>query len=583
MLSNLKLRTLFIAILSILSTLVLTISVVNWNDAQLAKKDAGEIHSIAVSQASNLRFAQIFSLRGMNRIYDVATMTDSAGRKTEIENAKNFLRLSRERFTTYEQEAAKTEFGRTLHVKIQPKFQAYMASIERMLALAEDGDDGTRISKLRKDVVVPANVAYTAVMDEFGSESDRVIAEVNASQESMNQRATVLLVSFLLLLIVVSGGAMLFLTRHVLQPLQLANQIFERIAAGDLTQRIVAKTSNEIGQLFASLARMQEGLNSTVTQVRRGVEEINVGVGEIAAGNADLSGRTESQAASLEETAASMEELASTVKQNADNARQANQLAASASDVAERGGKVVSEVVSTMTEISTSSNKISDIVSVIDGIAFQTNILALNAAVEAARAGEQGKGFAVVAGEVRSLAQKSAQAAKEIKTLIEDSASRVEAGTQQVERAGLTMREIVDSVQRVTDIMGEISAASQEQASGIDQVNHAVSQMDEVTQQNAALVEEASAAATSLQEQTRQLVAAVAVFKTQGASERDGFAAASFAPVATPEPQKPAFKASRPTSAKARNSARGSATKASAFAPTAAGAAAAADGEWESF
>ncbi|QKQ47965.1 methyl-accepting chemotaxis protein [Achromobacter denitrificans] len=304
-----------------------------------------------------------------------------------------------------------------------------------------------------------------------------------------------------------------FLRRRVLQPLKEAGNHFDRIAGGDLTARVDVRNTNEIGQLFAALKRMQESLTRTVSSVRRGVDEINVGSHEIAAGNTDLSSRTEQQAASLEETAASMEELASTVKQNADNARQANQLAASASDVAERGGSAVSEVVSTMQEISASSRKISEIVSVIDGIAFQTNILALNAAVEAARAGEQGKGFAVVAGEVRSLAQRSAQAAKEIKGLIEDSVTKVGAGSQQVERAGATMQEIVASVKRVTDIMGEISAASEEQSSGIDQVNRAVSQMDEVTQQNAALVEEAAAAAGSLQEQAQRLAEAVSVFK----------------------------------------------------------------------
>ncbi|SSW72956.1 methyl-accepting chemotaxis protein [Achromobacter agilis] len=304
-----------------------------------------------------------------------------------------------------------------------------------------------------------------------------------------------------------------FLRRRVLLPLKEAGNHFDRIAGGDLTARVDVRNTNEIGQLFAALKRMQESLTRTVSAVRRGVDEINVGSHEIAAGNTDLSSRTEQQAASLEETAASMEELASTVKQNADNARQANQLAASASDVAERGGSAVSEVVGTMQEISASSRKISEIVSVIDGIAFQTNILALNAAVEAARAGEQGKGFAVVAGEVRSLAQRSAQAAKEIKGLIEDSVTKVGAGSQQVERAGATMQEIVASVKRVTDIMGEISAASDEQSSGIDQVNRAVSQMDEVTQQNAALVEEAAAAAGSLQEQAQRLAEAVAVFK----------------------------------------------------------------------
>ncbi|OZI32623.1 chemotaxis protein [Bordetella genomosp. 1] len=307
-----------------------------------------------------------------------------------------------------------------------------------------------------------------------------------------------------------------FLRRRVLAPLKEAGTYFDRIAGGDLTARVDVRNGNEIGQLFAALKRMQESLTRTVSQVRRGVEEINVGSHEIAAGNTDLSSRTEQQAASLEQTAASMEQLASTVKQNADNARQANQLAASASDVAERGGAAVSEVVHTMEGISASSRKISEIVSVIDGIAFQTNILALNAAVEAARAGEQGKGFAVVAGEVRSLAQRSAQAAKEIKVLIEDSVNKVGTGSQQVERAGNTMQEIVASVKRVTDIMGEISAASEEQSSGIDQVNRAVTQMDEVTQQNAALVEEAAAAAGSLQEQAERLSEAVAVFRING-------------------------------------------------------------------
>ena len=305
----------------------------------------------------------------------------------------------------------------------------------------------------------------------------------------------------------------LFLRGRVLRPLKEAGIQFDRIAAGDLATRVEMRSNNEIGQLFAALKRMQESLTRTVSTVRRGVDEINVGSREISAGNTDLSSRTEQQAASLEETAASMEQLASTVKQNADNARQANQLAASASQVAERGGAAVSEVVNTMEGISASSRKISEIVSVIDGIAFQTNILALNAAVEAARAGEQGKGFAVVAGEVRSLAQRSAQAAKEIKVLIEDSVSKVGTGSQQVERAGATMQEIVSSVKRVTDIMGEISAASEEQSSGIDQVNRAVSQMDEVTQQNAALVEEAAAAAGSLQEQAQRLAEAVAVFR----------------------------------------------------------------------
>jgi methyl-accepting chemotaxis protein len=261
------------------------------------------------------------------------------------------------------------------------------------------------------------------------------------------------------------------------------------------------------------MGEMEDTLTDLVGRIKTATDSIVTASGQIAAGNQDLSSRTEQQASSLEETAASMEELTSTVKQNADNARQANQLAASASAVAVKGGEVVSQVVDTMASINASSRKIVDIIGVIDGIAFQTNILALNAAVEAARAGEQGRGFAVVASEVRSLAQRSAAAAKEIKTLIGDSVEKVEEGSKQVAQAGKTMEEIVDSVKRVTDIMGEITAASQEQTSGIEQINQAITQMDQVTQQNAALVEEAAAAAGSLQEQASSLVQAVSVFK----------------------------------------------------------------------
>jgi methyl-accepting chemotaxis protein len=275
----------------------------------------------------------------------------------------------------------------------------------------------------------------------------------------------------------------------------------------------VVESRDEAGQLMHALREMNASLAKVVGEVRMGTELIATASGQIASGNQDLSSRTEEQASSLEETAASMEELTSTVKQNADNARQANQLAVSASEVAVKGGSVVSQVVNTMGSINASSKKIVDIIGVIDGIAFQTNILALNAAVEAARAGEQGRGFAVVASEVRSLAQRSAAAAKEIKTLIGDSVEKVEEGSKQVAEAGRTMDEIVGSVRRVTDIMGEITAASQEQTSGIEQINQAISQMDQVTQQNAALVEEASAAAQSLQEQAGSLVQAVSIFK----------------------------------------------------------------------
>ncbi|MEQ1602676.1 MAG: methyl-accepting chemotaxis protein, partial [Methylophilaceae bacterium] len=291
--------------------------------------------------------------------------------------------------------------------------------------------------------------------------------------------------------------------------------------ANDLTQRISLQgKSGEIAHLCEGVNALIDNLTEVIAQVKEAGETINTAAGEISSGNNDLSSRTEQQASSLEETASSMEQLASTVKQNAENAKQANQLAAAASGVAVKGGEVVGQVVSTMSAINQSARKIEDIISVIDGIAFQTNILALNAAVEAARAGEQGRGFAVVAGEVRNLAQRSASAAKEIKELITDSVSKTTEGTQQVENAGKTMAEIVSSVQRVTDIMGEISAASSEQSAGINQVNDAITSMDEVTQQNAALVEQAAAAAESLVEQATSLMDTVNVFKLNGHSNK---------------------------------------------------------------
>jgi len=303
------------------------------------------------------------------------------------------------------------------------------------------------------------------------------------------------------------------LTRAITGGVSYVAALTRKVAEGDLSSPINPNTRDEIGQLLHDLRDMQASLTQLVVRVRQGSEGVATASAEIAQGNSDLSARTESQASALEETAASMEELGSTVKQNADNARQANQLAQSASSVAIKGGEVVAQVVDTMKGINDASRKIHDIISVIDGIAFQTNILALNAAVEAARAGEQGRGFAVVAGEVRSLAQRSAEAAKEIKQLITDSVSRVEQGSAQVNQAGHTMDEVVASIRRVTDIMGEISAASSEQSAGVAQVGEAVTQMDQTTQQNAALVEESAAAAESLKLQAQQLVQAVSVFR----------------------------------------------------------------------
>jgi len=335
-----------------------------------------------------------------------------------------------------------------------------------------------------------------------------------------------------------------WITRSITRPLAQALTVANTVAAGDLTSRIDVATRDETGQLLQALKTMNENLARTVGTVRVGTDTIAVAAAQVAVGSQDLSSRTEQQAASLEEAASSMEELTATVRQNADNARQANAMAAVASSTAARGGEVISQVVGTMDQINASSNKITDIIGVIDGIAFQTNILALNAAVEAARAGEQGRGFAVVAGEVRNLAQRSAAAAREIKGLIGDSSGKVAEGSKLVAQAGDTMREIVDSVRRVTDIMTEISAAGVEQTAGIEQINQAVAQMDEGTQQNAALVEEAAAAATSMREQSARLAQAVAVFQIDGAQMMAVSAAAGGAPQSAPArpAMKPAIK-----------------------------------------
>ncbi|WP_248320941.1 MULTISPECIES: methyl-accepting chemotaxis protein [unclassified Caballeronia] len=404
--------------------------------------------------------------------------------------------------------------------------------------------------------ISPMFVAFDQAVTAAVAFQQKHAEESRANAASQNATLSMVIGGLLAL-----SGLLLFATRFALrslivQPINDAVEHFERISRGDLTKSAHTDSTNEIGRLFSGIERMRTNLTAMVGAVHRGAESIDVGAHEIASGNTDLSQRTEEQAASLQETASSMEQLTSTVKQNADNARQASQLAVNASDIASRGGEVVEQVVDTMNAIASSSGKVVDIIGVIEGIAFQTNILALNAAVEAARAGEEGRGFAVVAGEVRSLAQRSAAAAKEIKALIGDSTEKVQSGSQLVTRAGETMGEIVQAVRRVTDIMGEISAASEEQSDGIEQVNRAVTQMDSVTQQNAALVEQAASAAATLEEQTRQLKEIVGQWRIAGtvpasAKPSAAVAAARLAPaVAKATRVEPTSRASSASAAK---------------------------------
>jgi methyl-accepting chemotaxis protein len=361
--------------------------------------------------------------------------------------------------------------------------------------------------------VRPQQAKYFEQLDKFTAYQNGVMVDAGDSATAVSQRTQLLILVLAAGAGIVSVAVAFLATRSITGPLGEAVDVARRVADGDLTSIIDVTSTDETGQMMEALKHMNDSLTRIVAEVRAGTESIASASGEIASGNLDLSARTEQQAASLGQTSGSMRELTGIVQQNADNAHQANQLAAQASAVALRGGSAVSHVVDTMGSITASSKKIVDIIGVIDGIAFQTNILALNAAVEAARAGEQGRGFAVVAAEVRNLAQRSAAAAKEIKTLIGDSVDKVREGSALVEQAGLTMEEVVASVRRVTDIMGEITSASQEQSVGIASVSHTILEMDETTQQNAALVEESAAAAASMQDQAAKLARVVSVFK----------------------------------------------------------------------
>src|SRR5690606_24048827 len=461
------------------------------------------LQNVYTNQLPSTKAIEVMMLRllqaraALNR---VSMRPHDDGAEAQLKRAEMFYRDSEESWQKYLSFPVANQEEKRLAEEVSAKRALYLQDGETQLISALRA---YRLQEAERILLENMSPLYQALQKSTNALVD--FQESNAAEKYNNSQymysifRMIAIGGVLFGLIAVAISA-IYLIRAIDKPLQEMLHHFEAISSGNLTTRIEVKSRNEMGRLMLGLQKMQQRLTETVSRVRESSLSIGTATTQIAAGNLDLSSRTEQQAASLEKTASSIEELTSTVKQNADNARQANQLALSASEVAVRGGAVVSEVVETMSSIDASAHKIVDIIGVIDGIAFQTNILALNAAVEAARAGEQGRGFAVVAAEVRSLAQRSAAAAKEIKHLIDDSVSKVDQGSKLVANAGSTMNEVVDSVRHVTDIMGEIMAASQEQSSGIEQVNTAISQMDEVTQQNAALVEEAAAAAASLQE-----------------------------------------------------------------------------------
>ncbi len=405
-----------------------------------------------------------------------------------------------------------SDTGKSLMLEFKDVRGKYVASFGKVGKLVTSNEREAAI-KLMLSETLPALDNVQKAVAALAVFEKKVVEQSGTDAKAHIDSATALMIGLGIAAVILGVGFAWWITHSITKPMNEAVRIAQTVASGDLSSVIEVKSKDETGQLLQALKDMNKSLVRIVGEVRLSTETIATASTQIASGNLDLSSRTEEQASSLEETASSMEELSSTVKQNADNARQANQLALTASEVAMKGGSVVSQVVETMGSINASSKKIVDIIGVIDGIAFQTNILALNAAVEAARAGEQGRGFAVVAAEVRNLAQRSAAAAKEIKNLIGDSVSKVNDGARLVDDAGATMKEVVASVRRVTDIMSEITAAGHEQTAGIEQIHQAVMQMDQVTQQNAALVEEAAAAAESLQDQARNLVQVVSVFK----------------------------------------------------------------------
>ena len=542
MLKRMKIVTSLLLVLALFGLLQLASGGLFFNSLKNDKENFTVLQTIRQQQSAlNATWVELLQTRntlnraGIRYMMDQSNIGSGATVAELMQVASTALKLTEKNWAIYESLPRDPRQSEAAFQEINRTYDIYHGALAELIQLLGDGKINAFFDQPTQSYQDGFEKQYMSYMQQNDRLYDIAVEDNNSSYSQAMWVLICVLITVLAAIIAVWFGIKLTL----ICPMNRLIDSIRHIASGDLVKRIEVEGSNEIGQLAESLRHMQGELMNTVGDVRNGANAIYSGASEIAMGNNDLSSRTEQQAASLEETAASMEQLTATVKQNAENARQASHLALSASETAQKGGKVVDNVCRPCGDIASSSQKIADIISVIDGIAFQTNILALNAAVEAARAGEQGRGFAVVAGEVRNLAQRSAQAAREIKSLIEDSVSRVDVGSTLVESAGETMDEIVNAVTRVTDIMGEIASASDEQSRGIDQVGLAVAEMDRVTQQNASLVEESAAAAAALEEQASRLTQAVAVFRIQHDQQRARDVAAA-KPVSTVQPRKAA-------------------------------------------
>ncbi len=531
-LRRLSIRAILNATLVCFAVLIVLIAALGFVSSRMANQEITRTENVDIQMVDSMNRAYILRLNAflrMERYAEFRAAGEGDANLDRLAEAEDLINRSQERFNDFKaapvpEDAELAQLSQAFEAAFEPALV-----VQRSLLRALREGDMRTYEEQKAVLLGQHSPATNQALDAFYLTAEKSYQmRQEAFQGALSRLALVgvLLLAFALILLLAIRLALLVL---VVRPVNEAVGHLQRLAKADLSQPIKVTSSNEVGQLMLAMREMQSSLSGIVGRVRDASGSILVGSQQIATGNADLSSRTEQQAASLEETAASMEQLTTTVKQNADNARQASTLANDASSAAGEGREVVGRVVDTMQEINESSRQIANIIGVIDSIAFQTNILALNASVEAARAGEQGRGFAVVAGEVRNLAGRCADAAREIRGLIEDSSRRVQDGTQLVDQAGNTIGEVVRAVRRVTDIIDEISAASQEQSAGIAQINTAISQMDEVTQQNAALVQEASAASASLAEQAHNLDMAVEVFRLSGEQSRQGGARNDFA------------------------------------------------------